>query len=363
MTGDTDPEDEGSDSSVVAKNGSKMKCCPTRGCSVYVCTRCFAVYHRSCSKKFSNLKIIDPIKCTAICCGEADLKIPQASAGGGEVDMAMYRERELEVKYLRMLLEEVQDKNRVLQMNNDLLLEKLGRTGQQKIGGNNRDKSRDVSGSNTDVRQSILVNRQEQHSTTVEGGAVKRGPGLIQSATDPRCGSDLSSKGTVPGDHSEKYRPKQRHYSAVAAVDNQVAGRSTGDMPTESDNDGYQIVENRRNSRYRKKLGTGGSAPDHAGGFAGGDRRVWLYLYRVKRSATEEVVAQYIKNKPGYERDKITVRELPTDENRLKCFVVIAPIEKKDEMYNSSFWPNFVGIKRFDFDKHRSFLDQNRGFL
>lgn len=352
MAGDSEPDDD----------GSRMKCCPTKGCKVYVCTKCFAVYHKSCSKKISNLKITDPDKCTVVCCGSADINAPQVNAGAGEVDMAMYREKVLECKYLQMLLDEVRDKNRVLQMNNDLLLEKLGRPGQPKDDSDNRDEGQKVSMCSRNVGQSMLVNQQVQQNTAVGGGAVKRVSVRVPLAGGPR--SQVSgSEATVSGNHSEQSGLKQRQYSAIAAVNRPVGEKSTSGMSTGSNNGVYQIVNNGRNSGYKKKLGSGGTAPGDAVGFAGGDRRVWLYLYRVKRSATEEIVTQYINNKPGYEQDKITVRELPTDENQLKCFVVVAPLEKKDEMYDPSFWPNFVGIKRFDFNRHRSFLEQNGGFL
>jgi len=40
----------------------------------------------------------------------------------------------------------------------------------------------------------------------------------------------------------------------------------------------------------------------------------------------------------------------------MKSFVVIAPLHNKDDLYDTSFWSNNVGIRRFDFVKNKEFL-------
>lgn len=88
---------------------------------------------------------------------------------------------------------------------------------------------------------------------------------------------------------------------------------------------------------------------------------VWLYVYRVKRECKEGDIVNYIKKHVGFNDVPITVRELPSEQNKLKCFVVTAPIQKKDQMYDPEFWPRFVGVKRFDFKKHKTFLESSAG--
>lgn len=65
-----------------------------------------------------------------------------------------------------------------------------------------------------------------------------------------------------------------------------------------NDFEGYN--EPRRQARMPKKLGTGEVPNDsEAKGFAGGDRRVWIYIYRVMKSASE-TIENYTKAKPDF---------------------------------------------------------------
>lgn len=72
-----------------------------------------------------------------------------------------------------------------------------------------------------------------------------------------------------------------------------------------------------------------------AKGFAGGDRRVWIYIYRVMKSASETIIENYIKAKPDFAGSSILVKEIPSKEGTLKSFVIVAPLEKKDELYKT----------------------------
>lgn len=140
-----------------------------------------------------------------------------------------------------------------------------------------------------------------------------------------------------------------------------ATSKQTGQLPTGSDDFGYQRGQRRR---MKKRLGTCEQPGDEgAAGFSGGERRVWLYIYRVNRQTTSEMIENYIRSKPDFGDVPVKARELPTDEGRLKCFVVVAPLTYKDTMYKSNFWPVNVGIRRFDFERHRDFLQENRDFL
>lgn len=128
------------------------------------------------------------------------------------------------------------------------------------------------------------------------------------------------------------------------------------------DADGFIIPRKRWHSQ-KKRLGTSEQPTADEGAFTGADRKVWLYIYRVMRHVTAEKIMDYIKEKPTFNSVPVQVRELPSEYNKLKCFVVTAPLKYKDQMYESSFWPQNVGIKRFKFDKHREFLQTGGDFL
>ncbi|XP_045468063.1 uncharacterized protein LOC123676292 isoform X3 [Harmonia axyridis] len=111
----------------------------------------------------------------------------------------------------------------------------------------------------------------------------------------------------------------------------------------------------RRFKNPEKNIGTG----QQNKGISGQERKVWLYIYRVNRNTTTNMIEDYILTKEGFDKQTIMVKEIPSEENSLKRFVLTAPIAKKDEMYKPEFWPSGVGIKRFSFSKHKEFTQQD----
>ena len=123
------------------------------------------------------------------------------------------------------------------------------------------------------------------------------------------------------------------------------------------DHDGFQS-QKRQGRTVNKRIGTA-TVNGNDTGFAGEERRVWLYIYRVKPHVNAEMIKKFITKKSDYEHLPIEVRQLSSMTNRSKWFVVTAPLSRKDEMYNTDFWPMGVGIKRFDFFKHRDYLQES----
>lgn len=79
---------------------------------------------------------------------------------------------------------------------------------------------------------------------------------------------------------------------------------------------------------------------------------------------TQLNIIKYIKDKEGYNNEQIIVKELPGEPNQLKRFVIGAPFNRKDELYKPDFWPTNVGIRRFDFKRHSTFMNtQGTNFL
>lgn len=90
------------------------KCC-AKPCKALVCRVCNSVFHESCSKRLKNIRTVD--QGTVECCDPGECETIQSK---DEIKIL-----QTEIYYLKMLLEETQDKNKVLQLNNELLLEKL----------------------------------------------------------------------------------------------------------------------------------------------------------------------------------------------------------------------------------------------
>lgn len=112
------------------------------------------------------------------------------------------------------------------------------------------------------------------------------------------------------------------------------------------DEEGFEKVQRRR----PKRLGTTRvSKEEEKTGFVGAERRAWIYLYRIKRHVTAEQVEQHIRKNSSFANESIKVKELPSDSKQLKSFLLTAPLEKKDELYDPSLWPQNAGVKRFNY--------------
>lgn len=125
----------------------------------------------------------------------------------------------------------------------------------------------------------------------------------------------------------------------------------------------FRLVKSRRNrTTFKKQIGTATITDEQRkNGFAGIQRKVWLHIYRVTRTTTTQMIVDYVKKSDEFKEVEIMVKEIPTKEDRYKNFLLTAPLNKKDILYDLSFWPDGIGIKRFNFHRNKDFLSQ--GFL
>lgn len=124
------------------------------------------------------------------------------------------------------------------------------------------------------------------------------------------------------------------------------------DLQTEnrtSKNEEWQVKRNKRSRRIR--LGTNKMEQNSENKFTGQEKKAWFFINRVKSHVTETIIEEYIRNKPGFKEEEIEVKELEFERKKgaLKSFLVKVAFLKKDELYNPEFWPENVGIKRFNF--------------
>lgn len=260
--------------------------------------------------------------------------------------------QQVEIKYLRELVDEVKDKNKILSLNNDLLLQRINRLEEENA---DLKKCKQTHWSGVAMRPTVSVNQSNERSQPTTMPAENLEFQKRSHPMGPVTGANLS---TNNGGNQKKFnwenKPKliKRMSHHKEDVSNDV---SSGE---ENSGDTFTKVTRRKR---RKNLGTGNSFNDKNDEFAGGERKVWLYINRIKRSATDQVIKKYIE-KNGFQGEQVEVKELPTDENRLKAFVVTAPLKRKDELYDPAFWPSGVGIRRFDFNRHRDFLKNGGDF-
>lgn len=121
-------------------------------------------------------------------------------------------------------------------------------------------------------------------------------------------------------------------------------------------NEEFTLVKSRRN-RYPRKvvnIGTAEVTPEN-NAFAGRNvsgKKAWLFISRVRDTATEETVKSYIMGKTGTNEDEVSVKQVDTTYKRKdsKCFQVGIKFDLKDRLYEDGFWPGGVAFRRFRFN-------------
>lgn len=92
------------------------------------------------------------------------------------------------------------------------------------------------------------------------------------------------------------------------------------------------------------------------------DKKIWLFISKVRDTVSAENVTTYIKKKTNLEEEKISVKKLDTwhkvEDN--KCFLIGIDPAYKESVYSASFWPKGVAYERFNFFKGQRFLDNQK---
>ncbi|KAG5886281.1 hypothetical protein JTB14_002775 [Gonioctena quinquepunctata] len=101
---------------------------------------------------------------------------------------------------------------------------------------------------------------------------------------------------------------------------------------------------------------------DEINGFVGRDRenkKVWLFISRVKEHVTEDNIKKYLdektKNKGQIYGKEIDTYKKTTDN---KCFEIGINIDFKEDAYSSIFWPRGVAVYKFDFKKGEKYRNR-----
>ncbi|CAG9764212.1 unnamed protein product [Ceutorhynchus assimilis] len=347
-----------------SSNGEVFKCCGKRATTI-VCKVCSALFHFSCANRANKIRRLEANFCICLECEDHSTKNGQSS------DAISYFKQQIsyltnEVTLKNRIIKELEEKNGilvenniVLKENNGLLVEKIQRILYDEI---NKVKKTDLqnkkdlhNNENIPMPQKGLGNAVNQQPDTAEDNQLNKvsttptysrvvkaaqgrqnlrisipakRSGNINPNNQQSAGSDISSSQKKQNKQSANTNKELSKSPIIIFSDNE-----------DKQQDGFVFP---RKMFKKKRLGK--AQPTQEGNFVGGDRKVWLYLYRVKRECTETDIITYIKTQPGFTDLPVTVREIPSEQNKLKCFVVTAPLQKKDQMYDPEFWPQFVGV-------------------
>lgn len=328
-----------------------FKCCKSKKCANKVCVNCLSLFHERCAIKNPNLKVLENGK--LICCEK-----PGNIVSSEVNDKLEKKTLLLEIEYLRQLLEETRDKNNILKLNNELLINRINTLEK------NNKKNEDSAVNNrhinkgdalTTVKKTVTGN-EETHLYHLQMEQQHKQNKFYSDITKQKSNESAKTP-AVSNVNRNRNQNKQTQSAQNTTAD--VNNIGTGNNVADSDSSQfitYRERKSRRQSNKGKTIGTGKTSE-----FTGPEKKVWIYLYRINRTATEEKIKEYIKNTEGFENDNITVKEIPTAENALRRYVITAPFNKKENLYKPEFWPTGVGVKRFDFARHKEFLTNQAG--
>lgn len=99
---------------------SAFKCCKNKNTSVVICVKCGNPFHNSCASRDWAEKLVFLDKSRVICC---DVQAQECEVNDG--DVGLNETSPENIKYLKRLVDELTDKNRILQENADLWKEKF----------------------------------------------------------------------------------------------------------------------------------------------------------------------------------------------------------------------------------------------
>lgn len=332
--------------------GSKMFKCCSKATKTCICKNCLSIFHDSCVKRNKNVKIVSEMIVECCTTAKNDEIKPNPEDQNEEVNQLR-----LEVKYLKILVEEMKDKNNVLSINNSLLLDRLKDLTKNDVNMPEKNRyPRSVINNDSSSKQELQI----PTNPVIARNYANVTKGISTQTTEP----DVSNVKVRNDSQHRNYQHKQKQTSKTQYETTEPKNETK--KISQETSDEFKVVMNRRNNRRiisAKNLGTAKlEDKEKTTGFSAIERKVWIYIYRINKHVSEQIIRDYIKKQQDFSTCNIEVKQLDGDPSFSKRFLVTAPINKKEVLYDPSFWPEGVGIKRFDFSKHKEFLSKNTSF-
>lgn len=360
--------------------------CCSKKCTVLVCVNCYSLFHKSCSERMGKkLQKVDEHK--VICCEKENIFF----------DSREVHKLQIENRLLSKLITEIEDKNAVLKENNRLLQEKMeGKVDkinkldkkhkqEQKKSGLSESKinnsHRDIEWPKHDVNKQVSSNMKELmdaqneciHTIINLESDISREKTISLEIKPPSTSISNKQLGysiqeTTAADQSTAQSVKKitgirsspinnlsnthtRHQASPYKYTNQITGSSQG----------------RSGPRRRQKdlcIGTA-DIQDAENDFIGKEinKKVWLFISRVKDHVTGEKIKTYIMDKANLEDDRdVVVERIKTKYDDIRkdcqCFKVGIRFDLKEQVYTQNFWPKKVAFRRFDFQTKSNVEDE-----
>lgn len=361
------PNEEQPDSDI--QKNVVFTCCKTKKCAIVVCISCGGVYHKSCTNRINNLHVISDT--IVNCCKPVPSLDSKIAHSPGKVEEASTIELEnlkIENRMLKRLLEEVEIKNKLLESNKNLL-EENKKLLEEKIQMINQEL--EVKPKKT-VNKTVYDKTQKNESYSL---IAKKQVSPTQINTELLNEGISNSTTNFRASENKEERNLRELEAAQLSKMKDVINLSNQDNPSNAFKENFEhdkrepfqmVISKRKKTKEPKVCGEAEISEDDGSGFVGRElpeKKIWLFVARVKDQVTEEMVGKYIQKKTKAEdTSNIYVKEIDTF-NKIKdnrCFKVGLSYNLLETAYTNTFWPRGVVVYRFNFKKEERYLDRLR---
>lgn len=315
MAGDEDVIESGSEK-------GEIECyqCKRKVVDSVKCYKCFDVFHPKCMEKSANLK--------SSTCKHEEGNIYKLAKEYSELQ----NEKDImnvEIHYLKQLLKEVQEKNRILMENNSLLMEKV------KIQGEIIDKKNFNSFVVKDVNKDKKITHNiEQKSQVAINEVCNMKPTYAEKSTS-RSLELLSSRPTLTAQKSTRER-----------VNEEITEHR--DYTQQDNNEWVKISRNKKKIKTKSNIICTGVNKTSNSLIKGAMKRKWIYVGRIQgKDTSEQSIKDYLCD--IINNEEIEVKKLNTQGKNSAFSVGVHTEELFNSICSPDNWPEGVLVREFSF--------------
>lgn len=336
----------------------KLAICSYKSCkkpitkSKVLCLKCKLPYHRGCFPRVKNSENSDHV-----CVIDSECEMPEEQSTEIEI---LRRENKL----LHSMIHETQGKNKALELNVTLLMDKVHAL-EVRLRNNQQLQNSEVM-QQVDQERPITYSQiaKQVKATTTKDIQIRHTPTENDTEQDHEKISK-SQKNPITNQMLRYALEEQKtiaKMNQIANAENPIQTKITNNLPN---NDKFKEVTYRKKLHSQRKYQTGTAKTenneDEEFKSSKGEKKLWIFLKKVNDSVTESTIKNYVKHKTNGNENEVTVQSVKNKTKFKKnCFLVGIKTEFKDLIYKNAFWPEGIEFSRFDFRRGQHFLDNPR---
>ncbi|XP_044752901.1 uncharacterized protein LOC123312505 [Coccinella septempunctata] len=345
-------------------------CCRRNVVKSIKCEKCDSRYHPSCITRIKGAKIGD--KSSLVCCESGkeaeelseDCIIDDTNNIATEIKQTITIES-TKLELMIKIIQELEDKNQVLNENNQLLKYKISVL--EKTISEFEPKQVHIEKTSYKQRECVKGDKQFEVSNNIEDSVT----GSLEKFKNQIIPSMRITKHAVTRQHKDLELIQEKKMAEIINLgkfenvkDIQENVNMKEKTKKRENDEGWNEIQKRRQRKPKQPLLGTCKVDGKNNNFSGQEKKAWFFINRVKEHATENSIEHYIKQRPGFENVNVEVKELFFEEKKgkNKSFLVRVPFERKDDLYNPQFWPENVGIGRFNMQLYKKRCPENSFF-